>query len=47
MIQAIIKNKPTKLFLILGGFFIANALIAEIIRGKNIFTGKNTGILSP
>lgn len=41
MIQAIIKNKPTKLFLILGGFFIANALIAEII-GVKIFSLEKT-----
>lgn len=37
MIQDIIKNKPTRLFLLLGGFFIANALIAEFM-GVKIFS---------
>ena len=37
MIHNIIKDKPTRLFLILGGFFIANAIIAEII-GVKIFS---------
>lgn len=37
MIQNILKDKPTRLFLILGGFFIANAIIAEII-GVKIFS---------
>src|SRR5688572_4504457 len=37
MIHNIIKDKATRLFLILGGFFIANALIAEII-GVKIFS---------
>ena len=46
MIQAIIKNKPTRLFLILGGFFIANALIAEII-GVKIFSLEKTLGFSP
>ena len=46
MIQAIIKNKPTRLFLILGGFFIANALIAEII-GVKIFSLEKTLGISP
>lgn len=46
MIQAIIRNKPTKLFLILGGFFIANALIAEII-GVKIFSLEKTLGFSP
>lgn len=41
MIQAIIKDKPTRLFLILGGFFIANALIAEII-GVKLFSLEKT-----
>ena len=41
MIHTIIKNKPTRLFLILGGFFIANALIAEII-GVKIFSLEKT-----
>jgi len=46
MIQAIIKSKPTRLFLILGGFFIANALIAEII-GVKIFSLEKTLGFSP
>lgn len=37
MIQNIIKDRPTRLFIILGGFFIANALIAEFI-GAKIFS---------
>jgi queuosine precursor transporter len=37
MIHSIIKDKPTRLFLVLGGFFIANALIAEII-GVKLFS---------
>lgn len=41
MIHAIIKDKPTRLFLILGGFFIANALIAEVI-GVKIFSLEET-----
>lgn len=34
MIHSIIKNKSTRLFVILGGFFIANALIAELMGSK-------------
>jgi len=37
MLKAIIHHKPTRLFLILGGFFIANAIIAEFI-GVKIFS---------
>ncbi len=37
MIHTIIKDKPTRLFLLLGGFFIANALVAEFI-GVKIFS---------
>jgi len=37
MIHSIIKDRPTKLFIILAGFFIANALIAEVI-GVKIFS---------
>jgi queuosine precursor transporter len=37
MINNIISNKSTRLFIILGGFFIANALIAEII-GVKLFS---------
>ncbi len=41
MIHNIIKDKPTRLFIILGGFFIANAVIAEII-GVKIFSLEDT-----
>lgn len=41
MIHNILKDKPTRLFLILGGFFIANAIIAEII-GVKIFSLEDT-----
>ncbi|HRX94931.1 MAG TPA: queuosine precursor transporter [Chitinophagaceae bacterium] len=41
MIHTIIKNKPTRLFLILSGIFITNALIAEII-GVKIFSLEKT-----
>ncbi len=34
MIQDILKDKPTKLFVIFWAFFVANALIAECIGGK-------------
>lgn len=37
MIKDIIHNKSTRLFIILAGFFIANALIAEVI-GVKIFS---------
>lgn len=37
MIHNIIKDRPTRLFIILGGFFVANAIIAEII-GVKIFS---------
>src|SRR5687767_6859608 len=37
MLKAIIHHKPTRLFLILGGFFIANAILAEFI-GVKIFS---------
>ena len=41
MIHNIIKDKPTKLFIMLGAFFIANAIIAEII-GVKIFSLEDT-----
>lgn len=41
MIHHIIKDKPTRLFILLGGFFIANAVIAEII-GVKIFSLEET-----
>ena len=34
MIHSILKDKPTKLFLSISAFFVANALIAECIGGK-------------
>lgn len=34
MIHAILKDKPTKLFIAITAFFVANALIAECIGGK-------------
>ena len=37
MIQSILKDKATRLFLILGGFFVANAMIAEFM-GVKIFS---------
>jgi hypothetical protein len=37
MIVQLLKDKGIKLFIILGGFFIANALIAEVI-GVKIFS---------
>jgi queuosine precursor transporter len=37
MIRSIIKNRPTRLFLVLAGFFVTNALIAEFI-GVKIFS---------
>jgi uncharacterized integral membrane protein (TIGR00697 family) len=42
----IIKDKSTRLFIILGGFFIANALIAEII-GVKIFSLEKTLGMQP
>lgn len=41
MVKAIIHHKPTRLFLILGGFFIANALIAELM-GVKLFSLEET-----
>lgn len=46
MIHNIIKDKSTRLFIILGGFFIANALIAEII-GVKIFSLEKTLGMEP
>lgn len=46
MIHTIINNKATRLFLILAGIFIANALIAEII-GVKIFSLEKTLGLEP
>ena len=46
MIHYIIKDKPTRLFLILGGFFIANTIIAEVI-GVKLFSLEQTLHLAP
>lgn len=46
MITNIIKDKSTKLFIILGGFFIANAFIAEVI-GVKIFSLEKTLGITP
>ena len=42
----IIKDKPARLFFLLGGFFIANALVAELI-GVKIFALEDTLGLEP
>lgn len=41
MIKNILKDKPTRLFLIMGGFFIANAIVAEFM-GVKIFSVEET-----
>ena len=46
MIQDILKSKPTKLFISIAAFFVANALIAECIGGK-IFSLEKVFGLSP
>lgn len=46
MIQNILKDKPTKLFVIFSAFFVANALIAECIGGK-IFSLEKVFGLAP
>ncbi|MDB5227896.1 MAG: hypothetical protein JWN78_2089 [Bacteroidota bacterium] len=46
MIHNIIKDKSTKLFILLGGFFIANAFIAEVI-GVKIFSLEHTIGIQP
>ena len=45
MIHTIIKDKPTRLFILLAGFFVANALIAEVI-GVKIFSLEDTAGIS-
>ena len=44
MVQNILKDKPTKLFVIFTAFFVANALIAECIGGKIFSLEKLLGI---
>src|ERR1043165_4987964 len=46
MLKTIIQHKPTRLFIILGGFFIANALIAEFM-GVKIFSLEKTLHVTP
>ena len=46
MISNIIKNKSTKLFILLAGFFITNAFIAEVI-GVKIFSLEDTMGINP
>ena len=46
MLNNIINSKPTRLFIILAGFFIANALIAELV-GTKIFSLEKTLGLAP
>ena len=46
MIYNIIKDKGTRLFLILGGFFVANTLMAEVI-GVKLFSLEKTLHLDP
>ncbi len=46
MIHNIIRDRSTRLFIILGGFFIANALIAEFI-GVKIFSLEGTIGVAP
>jgi uncharacterized integral membrane protein (TIGR00697 family) len=41
MIKGILNNKSTRLFIILAGFFITNALVAEVI-GVKIFSLEDT-----
>lgn len=46
MVNSILKDKKTSLFIILSGIFITNALIAELIGGK-IFSAEKTLGFSP
>lgn len=46
MIHNIIKDKSTRLFIILGGFFICNAFIAEVI-GVKIFSLEDSLGITP
>ena len=41
MVSDILNDKPTRLFLILAGFFVANAIVAEFI-GAKIFSLEDT-----
>ena len=46
MVHQILKDKPTKLFVMLTSFFVANALIAECIGGK-LFSLEKVFAMSP
>ena len=46
MVTQILASKPTRLFIILGGFFIANAMLAEFI-GIKIFSLEKTFGFAP
>ena len=46
MVTQILASKPTKLFIFLGGFFIANAMLAEFI-GIKIFSLEKTFGFAP
>jgi len=46
MIHNILKDKPTRLFIIIAGFFIANAMVAEFI-GVKIFSLEETLGMKP
>lgn len=46
MLKTIIRHKPTRLFIILGGFFITNALIAELM-GVKLFSLEETFGIAP
>lgn len=41
MIQSILRDKPTRLFVVLSGFFVANAMVAEFM-GVKIFSLEET-----
>src|ERR1700743_1153610 len=44
MINSILKDRPTKLFIFFTAFFVANALIAECIGGKIVSLEKLFGL---
>ena len=44
MLHSILKDRPTKLFIVITAFFVANALIAECIGGKLFSLEKLLGI---
>ncbi|MEO6330536.1 MAG: queuosine precursor transporter [Ginsengibacter sp.] len=45
MIQRILKDRPTQIFIFISAFFVANALIAECIGGKIFSLEKTFGFL--